>query len=239
MGEIPDQSFEKEQISTQHGEHTIMGSAVFMIDMRDLTPVGEFGSREWCETCAFYGARILESGNLPHDLCWGFSEIYTFPPERLTSPEWPRSGYYFMVADGVISSGADIPDECLATPGFHVSIRWAFVCNQSKTLYGSAGQKQRGIDEAQLKQQMSEYLGFEPDLGGVFEAVWPAPVVSALTVGVEEGAGLHNIAATLQSPSPEFADLPTTELGVPDFSRMTPVQRDTFVDLCRIDTESR
>ncbi|GIR82353.1 MAG: hypothetical protein CM15mP84_01010 [Cellvibrionales bacterium] len=61
----------------------------------------------------------------------------------------------------------------------------------------------------------------------------------ALTVGVEEGAGLHNIAATLQSPSPEFADLPTTELGVPDFSRMTPAQRESFVDLCRIDRESR
>ena len=94
-----------------------------------------------------------------------------------------------MVADGTVSSGADIPDECLETPGFHVSIRWAFVCNQSRTLYGSAGQKQRGIDEAELTRQMAEYLGFEPDLGGVSEAVWPAPVVSALTVGVEEGAG--------------------------------------------------
>ena len=130
-----------------------------------------------------------------------------------------------MVANGVVSSGVDIPEECLATPGFHASIRWAFVCNQSKTLYGAAGQKQRGIDETQLMRQMTEYLGFEPDLGGVSEAVWPAPVVSALTVGVEEGAGLHNIAATLQSPSPEFADLPTTELGVPDFSRMTYTQK--------------
>ena len=79
---------------------------------------------------------------MPHDLRWGFSEVYTRPPERLISPEWPQSGYYFMVADGTVSSGADIPDECLETPGFHVSIRWAFVCNQSRTLYGSAGQKQ-------------------------------------------------------------------------------------------------
>ena len=239
MGEICTKNFEKEQISTQHSAHTMTGNAVFMIDMRDLTPVGEFGSREWCEACASYGARILESGNMPHDLRWGFSEVYTCPPERLISPEWPQSGYYFMVADGTVSSGADIPDECLETPGFHVSIRWAFVCNQSRTLYGSAGQKQRGIDEAELTRQMAEYLGFEPDLGGVSEAVWPAPVVSALTVGVEEGAGLHNIAATLQSPSPEFADLPTTELGVPEFSRMTPAQRESFVDLCRIDRESR
>ena len=80
------------------------GNAVFMIDMRDLTPVGEFGSREWCEACASYGARILESGNMPHDLRWGFSEVYTCPPERLISPEWPQSGYYFMVADGTVSS---------------------------------------------------------------------------------------------------------------------------------------
>ncbi|GIR82352.1 MAG: hypothetical protein CM15mP84_01000 [Cellvibrionales bacterium] len=65
MGEIFTKNFEKEQISTQHSAHTMTGNAVFMIDMRDLTPVGEFGSREWCEACASYGARILESGNMP------------------------------------------------------------------------------------------------------------------------------------------------------------------------------
>ena len=101
-----------------------------------------------------------------------------------------------------------------------------------------AGQKQRGIEEAQLTQQMSEYIGYEPDLGGISEALWPTPVVSALTVGVEEGSGLHNIAATLQSPSPEFAELPTTELGVPDFSKMSTEQKDSFIDLCQIDSKS-
>ena len=101
-----------------------------------------------------------------------------------------------------------------------------------------AGQKQRGVEEAQLIRQMSEYIGYEPDLGGVTEAFWPTPVVSALTVGVEEGSGLHNIAATLQSPSPEFAELPTTELGVPDFSRMTSMQKEMFLDLCQIDSKS-
>ena len=237
MGEIFTKNFEKEQISTQHSGRSITGSAVFMIDMRGLRPVGEFGSREWCEACASYGAKILEAGSMPHDLCWGFSEVYTSPPERLTSLEWPQSGYYFMIMNGVVSSGVDIPEECRTTPGFHVSVCWAFVCKQSKTLYGAAGQKQRGIDEIELKRQMSEYLGFEPDLGGVSEAVWPTPIVSALTVGVEEGAGLHNIAATLQKPSPEFADLPATELGVPDFSRMTLAQKDAFIDLCSIERE--
>ena len=62
--------------------------------------------------------------------------------------------------------------------------------------------------------------------------------MSALTVGVEEGSGLHNIAATLQSPSPEFAELPTTELGVPDFSKMSTEQKDGFIDLCQIDSKS-
>ena len=101
-----------------------------------------------------------------------------------------------------------------------------------------AGQKQRGIEEAQLTRQMSEHIGFVPDLGGISEAYWPAPVVSALTVGVEEGSGLHNIAATLQSPSPEFAELPTTELGVPDFSKMSAEQKNSFIDLCQIDRKS-
>ena len=131
-----------------------------------------------------------------------------------------------MVADGTVSSGTvTFQTHAWQRLGFMRAFAGLFVCNQSRTLYGSVGQKQRGIDEAELTRQMAEYLGFEPDLGGVSEAVWPTSIVSALTVGVEEGAGLHNIAATLQSPSPEFADLPTTELGVPDFSRMTPAQR--------------
>ena len=38
--------------------------------------------------------------------------------------------------------------------------------------------------------------------------------------------------ATLQAPSPEFADLPTTELGVPVFSAMTDEQKRFFLKLC-------
>ncbi|MGI9221612.1 MAG: hypothetical protein ACR2QS_11330 [Woeseiaceae bacterium] len=211
------------------------GIALFEIDMESLDPVGEFGSRAWCETCAAYGVKILEAAAMPADLSWGFSEIYTCPPSRLVSNEWPRSGYYFMVKDGVISGGADIPDECLALPGFHAQFRWAFLCNQSASLYGTEGQKQRGLDEAELHEAMGNYLGSKPELGGVPDAVWPKPIVAALMVGVEEGAGLHNIAATLQSPSPEFADMPTTELGVPDFARMSDAQKADFIALCHID----
>ena len=203
--------------------------------MDSIEPVGEFGSRAWCEACAAYGVKMLEASELPADLSWGFSEIYTRPPARLVSEAWPQSGYYFMVNNGVISGGAFIPDECLSIPGFHVKFRWAYICNQSGAKYGSAGQKQRSAEEGILYREMADYLGFEPDLGGVPNPVWPKPIIAALSVGVEEGAGLHNIAASLQSPSPEFSDLPTTELGVPLFSKMTDSQKAGFIALCGIE----
>ena len=205
-----------------------------MIDMRDLTPVGEFGSRERCEACASYGAKILELGAC-HMTSLGVQRGLHQPTRAADESGVASVG--ILLHDKMACRGRGHSRRMSDNPGFHVSICWAFVCKQSKTLYGAAGQKQRGIDEIELKRQMSEYLGFEPDLGGVSEAVWPTPIVSALTVGVEEGAGLHNIAATLQKPSPEFADLPATELGVPDFSRMTLAQKDAFIDLCSIERE--
>lgn len=209
---------------------------MFSIDMDSLQPVGEFGSREWCAACAAHGADMLRAADLPADLSWGFSEIYTQPPARLVSDEWPESAYHFMVKDGEISSGAGAPAECLAVPGFHVEARWAYICNQSASLYGSAGQKQRSDEEAKLLAEMSEHLGSEPKLLSFSKMVWPKPVIAALSVGSEEGAGLHNIAASLQAPSPEFAELPTTELGVPVFSRMTDAQKADFLALCALET---
>lgn len=202
--------------------------------MDSLRPVGEFGSQAWCDACAAYGVKILEAANLPADLSWGFSETYTCPPDRLISEDWPTSGYHFMIKDGVVSGGADVPDECLATPGFHVKFRWAYICNQSGSKYGFAGQRQRSAEEAELLSAMAEYLGRDPDLGGVPNPVWPQPIIDALVEGVEDGAGLHNIAASLQSSSPEFAELPTTDLGVPDLSRMSDAQKAEFVALCHV-----
>ena len=57
----------------------------------------------------------------------------------------------------------------------------------------------------------------------------------ALGEGAEEGNGLHNIAATLQTSSPEYSDLPVTALRVPIFSEMTEEQKKSFVTLCGID----
>ena len=100
------------------------------IDVRGLKPVGEFGSREWCEACASYGANSRER-QMPLDLCWGFSEVYTCPPERLISPEWPQSGYYFMVENGVVSGGAEIPEGAWQHLGFMSAfVGLSFVINR-------------------------------------------------------------------------------------------------------------
>lgn len=210
---------------------------MFEVDMDSLQPVGEFGSREWCEACAAYGVEMLQAADLPADLSWAFSEVYTCPPDRLTSDEWPQSAYHFMVKNGVISGGASAPDDCLAIPGFHVRMRWAYICRQSASKYGSAGQKQRSAEEGELLDEMEAWLGYRPDLGGFQNPVWPQPIIAALSVGAEEGAGLHNIAASLQSPSPEFAEMPTTELGVPVLSRMSDGQKAQFIALCGIETD--
>ncbi len=43
------------------------------VNVADLKPVGEFGSKAWCEACAKYGMELLEDGDLPADTAWGFS----------------------------------------------------------------------------------------------------------------------------------------------------------------------
>ena len=205
---------------------------MFDIDVNTLDPVGEFGSAAWCQACADYGMAILDAAGMPDDLSWAFSETYTFPPLRLVSDDRPISGYYFMVQNGVISGGDGVKEACLAIPGFHAKIRWAYICNQSGTRYGSAGQKQRGVDEASLVAEMESDLGYKPAMGGVPNPVWPKPIIAALSHGAEAGSGLHNIAASLQSSSPEYEGFPTTELGVPRFSLMTDEQKADFVRLC-------
>lgn len=207
------------------------------IDMSKIQPVGEFGSREWCEACAAGGVTLLEDANLPADLEWGFTEDYTHPPARLLTDGREKAAYYIMVKDGKVSGGDGVPEECRALPGFHVKIQWATICNQSGSKYGRAGQKQRSADEQVMFKELAEYVGRENPLGlgGGPKAVWPPEIGAALGKGSEEGGGLHNIAASLQMPSPEFAEFPTTELGVPIFSQMTDDQKKSFLKLCAVD----
>ncbi|MCY3884635.1 MAG: hypothetical protein OXG24_06905 [Gammaproteobacteria bacterium] len=205
------------------------------VNVEDLTPIGEFGSRIWCETVAEYGARLLREANLPSHLEWGFTENYTLPPSRLLEDGRQLSAYFIMVRDGSVSSGDGLSEECLSLPGFHVEIQWATICNQSKSLYGREGQRRRSEHEQAMFRQIAEYVGTPNPLGlkrGNRPAVWPKEIAAALSRGSEEGGGLHNIAARLQTPSPEFADLPTTDMGVPDFSAMSIDQRRSFLGLC-------
>ena len=204
--------------------------------MDQIEPVGEFGSLAWCEACAAAGVKLLEEGDLPADLEWGFSEIYTHPPQRLLTDSRTEAGYYIMVKDGRITGGDGAPEECRALPGFHVRLQWGLICNQSASKYGRDGQRQRSADEQVMYREIEEYLGRPNPLGfgGRRKAVWPPAVGAALGKGAEQGGGLHNIAASLQMPSPEYADLPTTELGVPVFSKMTEEQKKTFLALCGV-----
>lgn len=208
--------------------------------MSDSKPVGEFGSKEWCEACGKAGAKMLEEANLPADTEWGFSEIYTHPPERLLAGGREMSAYYFMVKDGKCSGGDGVTEACQALPGFHISAVWGAICNQSRSLYDSEGQKQRSVEEGVMYKEIGEYVG-RSDLwgkgggkkgaGSAKPMIWPPEIVAAVTVG----DGLHNVAAKLQMPSPEYEDLPTTELGVPVFSKMTEEQKKFFLKLLAIE----
>ena len=207
------------------------------INVAELEPVGEFGSKAWCEACARYGVQLLEDGDLPADTQWGFSEIYTHPPARLLEGGREMSAYYIMVKDGGITGGDGAPEECRALPGFHVKIQWASICNQSSSKYGREGQMRRSAHEKVMFEQIEEYVGRSNPLGlgGGPERVWPREVGMAVGKGAEEGGDLHNIAASLQYPSPEFADMPTTDLGVPDFEAMTEEQKQRFLKLLAVE----
>ena len=199
-------------------------------------PVGEFGSKEWCEACGKAGAKMLEDANLPADTEWGFSEVYLYPPERLLSEDRKISAYYFMVKDGKCSGGDGVAEGCTDLPGFHISAVWGAICNQSRSLYDSEGQKQRSVEEGVMYKEIQEYIG-RTDLwgkkgGSAKKMVWPPEIIAAVTVG----DGLHNIAAKLQAKSPEYEDLPTTELGVPIFSKMTEDQKKSLLKLLAIET---
>ena len=218
-----------------------------IIDVSDLSAVGEFGSKVWGEACANASVKILQAANLPKSINWAFTEDYSHPPERLMENGRKNSGYYIMVKNGEVSAGDGIIAEARALPGFHVQLPWAYIASQSGVIYGKAGQQQRSQDENQLLKDITMYLNRENpfELGldkqgapsYLLEPIgpWPAEVGKALGEGSEEGNGLHNIAATLQSASPEFADLPLTDTKVPLFSEMSEQQKESFLSLCGVE----
>ena len=218
-----------------------------IIDVSDLSVVGEFGSKAWGEACANASVKILQAANLPKSINWAFTEDYSHPPERLMENGRKNSGYYIMVKNGEVSAGDGIIAQARALPGFHVQLPWAYIASQSGVIYGKTGQQQRSQDESQLMKDITMYLNRENpfELGldqqgapsYLLEPIgpWPAEVGKALGEGSEEGNGLHNIAATLQSASPEFADLPLTDTKVPLFSEMSEKQKESFLSLCGVE----
>ena len=218
-----------------------------VIDMSTVKPVGEFGSKAWGEACVEGAIKMLNAANLPASINWAFTEDYTHPPARLMEGGRKNSGYYLMVKEGEVTGGDGILEEALTIPGFHAKVPWAAICNQSAALYGREGQRQRSAEEQVLFAAITEYVGRENPFGLdinkegkpsiMLDPVgsWPAEVGAALGEGGEEGNGLHNIAATLQTDSPEFTDLPVSDLRVPVFDDMTDQQKADFVKLCGIE----
>ena len=218
-----------------------------IIDVSDLNAVGEFGSKSWGEACANASVKILEAANLPKSINWAFTEDYSHPPQRLMEKGREHSGYYIMVKNGEVSAGDGIIEEARVLPGFHVQLPWAYIASQSGVIYGKAGQQKRSEDEAQLMKDITTYLDRENpfDLGLDKQGTpsylleptgpWPAEVGKALGEGSEDGNGLHNIAATLQSASPEFTELPLTETKVPSFSKMNEKQKRLFLSSCGVE----
>jgi len=211
----------------------------------------EFGSLEWSQYASGIGVRLLEEGNL--DLSkynWGFSEEYTHAPERLHGGR-EKAGFQFMIKDGKISGGAVITEECLALPGFHVSVPWAMIAHASAVLYDLQGQGERGKDAAALEAEL-EAVGYgvkksaeqpaekkaprcpvcgSPDHDRPNCPVWPPGIGEALSAGAKEGGGLHNLTAKKLKRSPELDDLPETKYRVPIFSKMTDEQKERFIKL--------
>ena len=86
-----------------------------------------------------------------------------------------------------------------------------------------------------MYKDIMEYVGRKDLWGGKGGSAksmnWPTAIGAAVTVG----PGFHNIAASMQMPSPEYEALPLTEMLVPIFSEMTDEQKKSFLNLLRIE----
>ena len=173
-----------------------------------------------------------------NDFVWAFTEHYTYPPARFLQDGRNKAAYYIMIRNGEVTGGDGAPEEALSLPGFHITARWAALCNQSGAFYGKEGGRRRSEDEAVMYAAIERYVGRENPLqrGGGPEIFWPPEVGGPLMAVAEEGNGLHNIAATMQMESPEFADYPITEMRVPIFDEMSEAQKKDFLALLHVST---
>ena len=206
----------------------------------------EFGSPEWCQAAAGLGVRLIKEARLDlRKYEWGFSEEYSYIPERLLAGR-DKAGYHFMIHDGEVSGGASLPEECLALPGFHVSVPWAMIAHSSYFPFNVEGAQERQVAHALLRADL-QAAGINPHWHELYKTpgekreprctacgspdhdrqhcpVWP------LGIGEVLAANTGKETKWLQC-SPELEGLPETDWGVPIFTKMTDEQKAHFARL--------
>ena len=212
----------------------------YVIDMSTLKKEGEFGSKEWGEACARAAVEILEAADLPDGFRVGVHRVlYASPGTASWKAAGKRPGYYVIVKDGK-NLGRRRRARRGAWPyeAFHIRARWAAICNQSGAFYGREGGRKRREGQQRLLAAIEEHVGRKNPYGEEqpSEMYWPDEVSGPLMAGSEEGNGLHNIAAAMQTQSPEFVDLPVTEMLVPIFEEMTEQQKKDFLEMLAVET---
>lgn len=206
----------------------------------------EFGSLEWCQAAAALGVRLVEESDLDLGTYnWGFSEEYTYIPERLLAGR-DKAGYHFMIHNGMVSGGGSLPDECLALPGFHVAVPWAMIAHSSYFPFNREGWQERGAAHRALRSDLAA-AGIDPNWHELHRQagergeprcttcgsaghdredcpVWPPGIGEVLSTNTaNETKWLRR--------SPELEGLPETEWGVPIFTEMTDGQKARFIRL--------
>jgi len=206
----------------------------------------EFGSLVWCQSAAKLGVRLFRESNL--DLSkyeWGFSEEYTYMPERLLAGR-DKAGYHLMIHNGKVSGGASLPEECLALPGFHVSIPWAMIAHSSYFPFNVEGSQERQAAHDLLRVEL-QAAGINPHWYELYKRsdekreprciacgspdhdrqhcpVWPPGIGDVLAANTgKEAKWLRR--------SPELEGLPETAWGVPIFTKMTDEKKAHFIRL--------
>ena len=207
----------------------------------------EFGCLEWVQYASTLGVKLFEEAEL--DLSkyeWGFSEEYTNIPERLLDGR-EKAGYHLMIHNGKVSGGTSLPDECLALPGFHVSVEWATIAHSSYFPFNIEGRIPRAADQAALREDLQaavpgrslRRVPGNPKIAKEGEPhcpacqspehvradcpVWPPGIGEVLAENKDKSRRLKR--------SPELEGLPETEWGVPIFTQMTDKQKAQFINL--------
>jgi hypothetical protein len=191
----------------------------------------EFGSIEWCRFAAQTGVELLEKAHLDREkLEWGCSEEYTQVPARLLGSR-DRAVWHFndspgkdqrrRFAAGAMPRAARIP--CCRTVA---SDRTSFVGDLRPQ-----GQQRRFAEENEMWNELRAAGRLPNERSVARPAVWPREIATALSPDARGSGGLHNFTAVRIKPSPELEGFPFTDMGVPDFSRMSVEQKERFYRL--------